>query len=651
MSLLIALFLAMPQDYINLIIEGKYYDAIAYCDSMINKTIGVESFKWQLEKGDIYFDKMSNEGTALEIYQSLIDSYPPAGGFWIFSKRYKYPDLGWMYLRLAQALEMNEDYLHSAKAYETVATQFRKYPLDSFALQGVERCFKKNYQDYVAIIDGYHITRLELDEMLATRPRDEQAVLDDIILQRLIYANAVKENVKESDYFKDNYPLTRISILLEEVRSYDIVEKAIPTEHEMKQYYNTHKEKYKLPEEIRGKEIVIESDSLAQFLLDTLMKNIEAFDSLAREYSTVTSRSMGGNMGVVYRDKKPKPVEDVLFHAELNTLTDIIPFDDKFGIYIVTQYKPERYREYDAVKSQIEASAKDEKMKEMEKRLMNRLRLKANIKFFKMTEDSVVQDTMMVIATVNGRNILYPDLQRRNESQPFMARVNLSQPEEREKLLDKLIDEQLQIEWAERNKYYLHDGYFERLKNEITKLMSGGLYTKIVVEGTSVDSQEVIKFYDDNKENFKVLESVRCLEMIVGTKQLAQELRTTILGNPELFDSLAILHSVGPTKRRGGDTGLISKGVRPHIWDKYAFNIPIDSISPVFAIDDTTYAFVKVLEHVSEGYRSLEDMWQQIETRLLREKQRQVTNDYLKQIREDANIEIFLGKPEEESEE
>jgi parvulin-like peptidyl-prolyl isomerase len=651
MSLLFALFLAMPQDYINLIVEGKYDEAIAYCDEMINTTMGAESFKWQLEKGDVYFDKMSNEDKALEIYQSLIDSYPPAGGFWIFSKRYKYPDLGWMYLRLAQALEMNEDYLNSAKAYEVVATQFRKYPLDSFALRGVERCFKKNYQDFVATIDGYHITRLELDEVLATRPRDEQAVLDDIILQRLIYANAVKENVKQGDYFKENYPATRRSILLEEVRAYDIVDKAIPKEYEMKRYYNTHKDKYKLLEEVRGKEIVVESESLAQVLLDTLTKNIEAFDSLAREYSTVTSRSMGGNMGQVFRDKKPKPVEDVLFRAELNTLTDIVPFDDKFGLYIVIQYKPERYREYDAVKSQIEASVKDEKMKELEKKLMNRLRLRANIKTFEIPEDSVVQDTVMIVATINGRNILWYDLQKRNESQPFMARANLSQPEEREKLLDKLIDEQLQIEWAERNKYYLHDGYFERLKNEVTKLMSGGLYMKIVVEGTSVDSQEVIKFYDDNKETFKMLESVRCLEMIVGTKQLAQDLRATILENPELFDSLAIQHSIGPTKRRGGDTGLISRGVRPHIWDKYAFNTPVDSLSPVFAIDDTTYAFVKVLEHTSEGYRSLEDMWQQIETRLLREKQRQVTNDYLKQIREDANIEIFLDKAEEENEE
>jgi parvulin-like peptidyl-prolyl isomerase len=651
MSLLLVLFFAMPQDYINAVIEGTYDEAIAYCDEMIAKTRGAESFKWQLEKGDIYFDKMSNEEKALEIYQSLVDSYPPAGGFWIFSKQYKYPDLGWMYLRLAQALEMSEDYLNAAKSYEIVATQFRKYPLDSFALRGVERCFKKNYQDFVAIIDGYHITRLELDEMLATRPRDEKAVLDDMILQRLIYARAVQENVKDGDYFKENYPVTRRKLLLEEVRAHDIVEKAVPTEHEMKSYYNTHREKFQLPEEIRGKEIVVESESLAQFLLDTLTKNIEAFDSLAREYSTVTSRSLGGNMGQVYRDKKPKPVEAVLFRAEPNTLTNIIPFDDKFGIYIVTQYKPERYREYDAVKSQIEASVKDEKMKELEKRLMNRLRLKANIKIFKMPGDSVVQDTLTVIATVNGRNILYQDLQKQNESQPFMARANLSQPEEREKLLNKLIDEQLQIEWAERNKYYLHDGYFERLENEITKLMSGGLYMKIVVEGTSVDSQEVIKFYDDSRENFKMLESVRCLEMIVGTRQLAQELHTTLLQNPELFDSLATQHSIGPTKRRGGDTGLISKGVRPHVWDKYAFNTPVDSMSPVFAIDDTTYAFVKVLEHVPEGYRSLEDMWQQIETRLLREKQRQVTNDYLKQIREDANIEIFLNKTEEKSEE
>lgn len=655
MNLLLALFLVLPQDYVNHLMEDNYDEAINYCDEMMSKTTGSESFKWELEKGDIYFDKISNPDKALEIYQALIDKYPPEGGFWIFAKRYGYPDLGWMHLRIAQALELSEDYLNSAKAYETVATKFRKSPLDSFALIGVERCFKKNYQDYVATIDGYNITRLELDEMVATRPRDEKAVLDDIILQRLIYASAVEHNIKEHNFFKDNYKLRRKQLLLEEVRNYDVLEKAEPTEYEMKMYYRKNKKNYKIREEIRGKEIVVESDSLARFLLDTLTKHVESFDSLARLYSTVTSRSSGGNMGVVHRTTKPKPVEDILFSAELNTVTRIVPFDNKFGIYIVIQHKPEAYRKFDAVKKQVQALVRDENIKKLEEKFLKKLKMKANIKIVEIVDDTIssgeAEDSTMVLATVNGRQILWGELVKRNESQPFMARVNLEKTKERESLLSKLIEEDLQLELAERNKYYLHDGYFAKMKDEITKQMSSGLYTKIIIEGVSVDSQAVADYYKENKAQFKMLESVRCLEIVLDSKEFAQELRTILLNNPEEFDSLAREHSIAATKRVGGDTGLIRRGMRSKTFENIVFNLKVGSLSQVFAVNDSLYTIVKKVEHQPEGYRDIEEVRPQIEGRLLREKQRKVSNEFLAEIREKANIEIFLDKPEENTEE
>ncbi len=651
MNLLLALFVMLPQDYMNFLMEGKYDEAINYCDVMISQTNGGKAYEWRLEKADIYFDKIHDIDKASALYQKLIDDYPKAGGFWIFSKRRTYPDLGWLHLRLGLVLEMKEDYLNAAKAYETVATKFRKFPLDSFALSGVERCFKKNYQDYVATIDGYNITRLELDEALANaRGRDEKAILDQIILGRLIYTNAVKNKIAETDFFKENIMLRRNTFLQDEVRSFDVINKATPSEAEMKRYYNKNKNNYKLRELVKGKEIVVNSDSLARYLLDSLKKDISSFDTLAKIYSTANSRNQGGNMGTVYRGTKSKPVDDVIFITALNRLTDVIPSDNLFGIYLITEHRPEQYRAFDDVKTSVDATVREEKTKAIEEKLSKNLRSDARILIYKDSlttkKDTIDNTEDRIVAMINGRQIKWSDLQKRNETQPVFGRVDLAKSAETEKFLNTMIDEQLQIEWAERNKYFLHDGYFTQMKNEITNLMDRGLYVKIVIEGAKVDSQEITDYYKTHKNEFKVPEAVRCQEIVVNSKVLANELRKIILKNPEKFDSLAREHSIAPTKARGGDTGPIRKGMRPKKFEDVVFNLKIGALTKVFSTDGSSYTLVKLAEHTPEAYQSFDAVKQQIESKLVRDKQRMVVEDFLAKIKNEARIEIFLGKPE-----
>lgn len=644
MALLFALLVSLPQDYINLLLEGTYEEAIAYCDEMIEKPeagagcfllpglFGKKPFMWELEKGDIYFNQLAQLDKAAEVYRGIIDAYEQKDG--------------WIYYRLAQVLEMNEDFLNAAKAYEIVATRFRKPPLDSFALNGVERCFKKNYQDFVATIDGYNITRLELDEQMKRAlfgRKDEQSILDRMITERLIYANAVKNKIQDTEFFKENIASKKRSFLLDEVRDVDIFAQSVPTEKEMKKYYEENKEDYRLREEVRGKEIVVDSDSLAQFILDSLKIDAASFDTLAKLYSTTPNRTSGGNMGIVYRGSKPAPVESVLFQVDLNTITDIVSYDTKFGIYIVTEHKPERYREFDEVKTGIEGSVKTEKMRALEEEFSQRLRSNATIEIYDQPQDSV-------IAVINGRLILRTDIEKMQETEPRYAQINLADTVEFKKALDTYIEEELQVEYAERHKYFLHDSYFTKLQTARHDLMSRGLYIKIVVEPVSVDSEEVKDYYTEHKDDFLIPESVRAREIVVNKKQLADQLRQLLLKNPEAFDSLATVHSISSTKSRGGSLGLVRRGMKPKKFEDIVFKLQVGKISNVFSVDEETYTIVIVDEHNRESYRPFEEVRQHIEANLLRQKQGAVVNDFLATIKEEAAIQIFLEAPEHEKE-
>ncbi len=658
MALTLALIIwSVPQDYINLLMEENYEAAKNYCEEMAAKA---KTYEWKIELGDLYFDKLSDYDKAEAIYRDIIKEYPQKDGR--------------VHYRLGLVLEMKEDYLNAAKQYEIVATRYRKSPLDSFALTGVERCFKKNYQDTVATIDGYNITRLELDDRIAKASpfgkRDERSVLDQMILERLLYTNALKYKVYEMDVYKEAINQHRRTGLLDEVRATDVVARAKPTEKEMRAYYTKNKTNYKLNEEIKGKEIILESDSLAKFVSDSLKKDINSFDTLAKLYSTAPTKSSGGNMGIVYRGTKPKEVEEVLFKAKLNTLTEIVKFDNKFGIFIVTEHKPERYRTYEEVKTQVEAAAQSEKTQKIENEFIKALKERAKIEIYKdsLAYDSLSTPKERTVARVNGRIVTIGEVEKMNKTQPRFGQVNLAIREEFEKLLNTMIEEDLKLEWAEKNKYFLNDGYISKFQEAKKRALEQALYTRIVIETVTVDSTEVKKYYQEHKEDMKIPETVRAKEIVVKSREEAMKIREELvkfygkrpcflpifpkkvkITDFARFDSLVKEYSIAGTKARNGEVGLLRRGIRPKEFEDVAFRLKVNELSPVFLVGDSNWTIITVTEHTPATYRPFDETKQAIEMNLKREKQRKVADEFLAKIKQEADIKIML--PEEKPEE
>jgi parvulin-like peptidyl-prolyl isomerase len=431
------------------------------------------------------------------------------------------------------------------------------------------------------------------------------------------------------------------------------MEKVAPTEKQMKKYYKENKDNYKIQEQVLGKEIVVESDSLARVLLDSLNKDIASFDTLAKLHSVEATARNGGNMGIIYRDRKPVAVEEALFKTEPKNLTGIISFDGKYGIYYVTQYKPERYREYDEVSKQIESQVRAENIQKEEEAFKERLKKKSKQKIY---TDSIInllatideKNKEMVLAEVNGRMITWDDVVHRNETMtPQFAKLDLTKSDKVEELINTIFDEGLRLELAWRKKYFLHDGHFVQLKDAIKNIMDQGLYRKIVLDAVVLDSQEVEQYYEEHIEEFKMPESARVHEILCETKEKAEKVHKLVMANPDAFDSLAAEYSMGPTSLRGGETGLIRRGMMGEEYDSILFNLKVGDISDVFSVKPDTWTIIKMVEYEPEHYRTIEEVMNVIESRMKREKQGELANNFLTKIREEADIQILLPEPEE----
>ncbi|MEO0156702.1 MAG: peptidylprolyl isomerase, partial [candidate division WOR-3 bacterium] len=429
---------------------------------------------------------------------------------------------------------------------------------------------------------------------------------------------------------------------------------------------------YKLSREVRGKEIVVESESLAVFIRDSLLKDQASFDTLAKIYSTAPTKGGGGEMGIVIPGTKPKEVENILFSVKLNTISDIVKFENKYGIYLVYERKPERWRSYDEVKSQVEAAVRAEKIQKIEEKFLKDLKAKAKIEIFKdsIITDSALKSDTRIVALINGRPVKFRDVEIKNASQPMFARLDVSKPEEFEKVLESLIEEDLKLELAERNKYYFNDGFVTKLNEGIKRALEQALYTKIVIQTAKVDSNEVQEYYNAHKEDMKILETIRCKEIVVNNKQEAEKIRAELaehygekksiipflnkkakITDFTMFDSLAKTYSTAYNKTRGGDTGPLKRGTRPKEFEDVAWKLKIGELSKVFLVGDSSWTILTKTEYTPTKYRTIDEVRASLEMNLLREKQRKIADDFLAKIKNEADIKIMLPEPAKTEEE
>ena len=270
----------------------------------------------------------------------------------------------------------------------------------------------------VAIVNGKEISREALNRelTLVTHRLNSQGqqvgkeqldkiqnnVLDNMIDRELLYQDALKNGIKTDDQavnaqldkMKKNFPGDaeyqkalemmntsetdlRANIAQSMVIQQLIESKITPqiqiTDAQTKEFYDTHPELFKKPEQVKASHILIKADESASDEdkakarkkiedVQAKLKKGEKFDDLAKQYSEGPSNTKGGDLGYFSRGQMVKPFEDAAFSMKKGEVSDIVV--TRFGYHLiqVMDKKPESTTGYEDVKSQIGDHMKKEKM-------------------------------------------------------------------------------------------------------------------------------------------------------------------------------------------------------------------------------------------------------------------------------------------------
>jgi len=145
------------------------------------------------------------------------------------------------------------------------------------------------------------------------------------------------------------------------------------------------------------------------------------------------------------------------------------------------------------------------------------------------------------------------------------------------------------------------------------------LLEAIATKDVTVNDDELKKYYEEHKDEFKEPEQVRARHILVKDEKTAGEIEKELAGGAD-FAELAKAKSEDPgSKDKGGDLGYFGKGAMDPAFEKAAFSLKIGETSaPVKS--SFGYHIIRVEDRKPERVPPFEDVRDEITRRIKREK-------------------------------
>ena len=174
----------------------------------------------------------------------------------------------------------------------------------------------------------------------------------------------------------------------------------------------------------------------------------------------------------------------------------------------------------------------------------------------------------------------------------------------------------------------------------LTKLVNETIFNKI-----DISDEEIKEYYDLNIDMFKTQEGqIHVSHILVETREEAKELLIELQNGAD-FKELAMEKSIEPAAQTtGGDLGFFGKGQMVAEFEDAAFDLKIEGqlSGPI----ETQFGW-HIIKKESNTI-SLEDAKQEIINMLKVQEEQEILKEYVDELRENADIEIYEQETSEE---
>jgi peptidyl-prolyl cis-trans isomerase C len=157
----------------------------------------------------------------------------------------------------------------------------------------------------LATVGDKVITRQMLDNIIATIPEENRVpfltpdgrkkILDEVISFTLFSQAAKAAGIDKEPAIKTRLGYVQTEYLAKEYFRRKAAKSALVSDEELKEYYKTHLQEFKPPEEIKARHLLVKTEAQANKLLDKLKSGAD-FADLAKKNSIDPAAAKGGKL-------------------------------------------------------------------------------------------------------------------------------------------------------------------------------------------------------------------------------------------------------------------------------------------------------------------------------------------------------------------
>lgn len=205
-------------------------------------------------------------------------------------------------------------------------------------------------------------------------------------------------------------------------------------------------------------------------------------------------------------------------------------------------------------------------------------------------------------------------------------------------VLDQMISEKLLIQEAKYMGLEEDNDVLEQIKKITEQILVQVLIEREILDKIKVNDEEVIEYYEQNKDGFTEKEQVHLYNILLETEEEAQDVLEQLEAGGD-FSEIAIEKSAGPSATQGGDLGYLTRGtIIPEI-EEVVFALELEELSEVIKTD-FGFHILKITEKKPETVKALEEVKEDIIQTLLPDKQKEAFENFLEELKSKSEIEI-----------
>jgi peptidyl-prolyl cis-trans isomerase C len=250
------------------------------------------------------------------------------------------------------------------------------------------------------------------------------------------------------------------------------------------------------------------------------------------------------------------------------------------------------------------------------------------------------KDDGKVLVTIDGDKVTLEEFNKELDRIPANMKMLVLTESGKRSFLDRYVIKRLLLREAKKENIEKEKEFEDRLSEIREQLLIESLLKKKVSMNINTTEEELKKYYEANKDKFKKSLEIETRQIVVKTEKEAKEIKAR-LDKGEDFAELARTYSIDPSaKTTGGAIGYHGKGSLLPEYEAAAFKLTKAGQISQPVKTQLGYHIIQLTGIKEAGYTPFEEVKEFIKQRIVQERQNEVLEKYVTELKKGAKIEV-----------